>query len=181
MAPHPDGHPRAWPAQPFMTAHGVGPRWTSLSPKSPTSSRAAAVKAYGLGGTARALTASLRRLVCLIPRSAVCPTESKMEPQITQNTQRAAVAYRPRTMRLISCVRRVGQVNPVRAGLHLRVLRDLRFHFPCLLPAQPFQFVDASRRSRSPVVFKAAFVVASSKDVDGRPPPAMTVDLVCER
>jgi hypothetical protein len=42
----------------------------------------------------------------------------------------------------------VGQeVNPVLAGIHLRVLRVLRFHFPCLLPAQPFQFVDASRRS----------------------------------
>lgn len=38
----------------------------------------------------------------LVPRSAVCPTERKMEPQITQNTQRAAVPYRARTMRLIS-------------------------------------------------------------------------------
>jgi hypothetical protein len=36
------------------------------------------------------------------------------------------------------------EVNPTLTGIHLRVLRDLRFHFPCLLPAQPFQFVDAS-------------------------------------
>ena len=63
------------------------------------------------------------------------------------------------------------EVNPVLADIHLRVLRVLRFHLPCLLPAQPFQFVDASRRSRSPVVFKAAFVAASSKDVDGRDKP----------
>ena len=35
----------------------------------------------------------------LAPRSAVCPTEREMEPQITPNTQRAAVPYRARTMR----------------------------------------------------------------------------------
>ena len=29
------------------------------------------------------------------------------------------------------------EVNPVPAGIHLRVLRILRFHLPCLLPAQP--------------------------------------------
>ena len=34
------------------------------------------------------------------------------------------------------------KISPVRAGLHLRVLRVLRFHFPCLLPPQPCQFVD---------------------------------------
>jgi hypothetical protein len=38
----------------------------------------------------------------LVPRSAVCLTGRKMEPQITQNTQKAAVRYRSRTMRLIS-------------------------------------------------------------------------------
>lgn len=34
------------------------------------------------------------------------------------------------------------EIGPVLAVLFLRVLRDLRFHFPCLLPAQPCQFVD---------------------------------------
>jgi hypothetical protein len=46
------------------------------------------------------------------------------------------------------------KVNPVLAGIHLRVLRVLRvlrFHFPFLLPAQPFQFVDTSnRKARRP-------------------------------
>ena len=51
------------------------------------------------------------------------------------------------------------EVNLILAGINLRVPRDLRFHFPCLLPAQPFQFADASRRSRSPVVFKAESAV----------------------
>jgi hypothetical protein len=44
------------------------------------------------------------------------------------------------------------EVSPVLAGIHLRVLRVLRFQFPSLLPAQACQFVDAS-----------------SKDVGGRP------------
>jgi hypothetical protein len=42
------------------------------------------------------------------------------------------------------------KVNPVLTGFHLRVLRVLRFHCLCLLPAQPFQTVNASRRPRSP-------------------------------
>jgi hypothetical protein len=37
------------------------------------------------------------------------------------------------------------EVNPVLAGLYLRVRRVLRFHFPCLLPEQPFQIVNASK------------------------------------
>jgi hypothetical protein len=33
------------------------------------------------------------------------------------------------------------EVNPVLADIHLRVLRVLRFHFPCLLPAlEPNEF-----------------------------------------
>ena len=41
------------------------------------------------------------------------------------------------------------EVYPVLAGIYLRVLRVLRFHFPCLLPAQPFQFVDASSPAKT--------------------------------
>jgi hypothetical protein len=37
------------------------------------------------------------------------------------------------------------QVNPTLVGIHLRVLRVLRFHVPCLLPAQACRFVDAGR------------------------------------
>jgi hypothetical protein len=42
------------------------------------------------------------------------------------------------------------EVNPVLADIHLRVLRVLRFHFPCLLPAQPCQFVDAQQFHHTP-------------------------------
>jgi hypothetical protein len=138
-----------------------------------------------------------------VPRTAVCPTARKMEPQITQNTQSAAVPYRARTMcstsrskafprprplvsndhemlvrggkpRLVarapmrfidfpkkSSSQRVhhrqgaannsfGQeVNLVLAGIHLRALRVLRFHFPCLQRAQPFQFVGPSSAAKT--------------------------------
>jgi hypothetical protein len=48
------------------------------------------------------------------------------------------------------------EVDPVLAGIHSRVLRVLRFHFLVLLPAQPCQFVDASKSGRNrAVVFKA--------------------------
>src|SRR6059058_2936037 len=39
------------------------------------------------------------------------------------------------------------RVNPVLVCIHLRVLRDLRFHFPCLLPAQACQFTRREARA----------------------------------
>jgi hypothetical protein len=88
-----------------------------------------------------------------------------MEPQNTQITQRAGVPDRARTMRSISrsqqCIPQtpsysaeplketssqrvehrqgVAMIRLYRrfAGIHLRILRVLRFHFSCLLPEQP--------------------------------------------
>jgi hypothetical protein len=60
----------------------------------------------------------------------------------------------------------VGQeVNPVLAGIHLRALRVLRFHFPCLLPAQPFQFVDASSAAKAWIASLPAMTRVSCRTI----------------
>jgi hypothetical protein len=48
------------------------------------------------------------------------------------------------------------EIDPILAGRHLRVLRVLRFHSLCLLPAQPFQTVNASIRPRSDGVYRGS-------------------------
>ena len=66
------------------------------------------------------------------------------------------------------------EVNPVPAGIHLRVLRVLRvlrFHFPCLLPAQPCQFVDARCAAK-------AWMAGPPGQARWHASPAMTVELV---
>jgi hypothetical protein len=57
------------------------------------------------------------------------------------------------------------EANPVRAGIHLRVLRALRFHFPCLLPARRFQFVDPSSAAKAWIASLPAMTRVSCRTI----------------